>query len=118
MPNPNQSAVVYLMFLSGVLFLGLNWCAFAFTAPAPKGSKRRGYAFLLLAFLALAVQQQYRALLALDFPSATAGKILFGGFLVPVFALSLVYYRFKVNRDARRRTTDSAPPANPPQSPP
>ena len=91
--------MVYLMLLNGILFSGLNIIAHAIIYPGPKGSKKKGYAFLIAAFLVICVQQEYRALLQMGFSPETVLRIL-TGFIVPVFALHLAFYRFRKNSRA------------------
>ncbi|CAI2717971.1 conserved membrane protein of unknown function [Nitrospina watsonii] len=93
-----QTFIVSLMFLSGLLFLGLNFIAHSMVFPGPKGSKRKGYMLIVTVLLALLVVQQHRLMVALEFPPAAAQQIILIGFAVPVFLLSLVYYRIKRSR--------------------
>ncbi len=92
MLTQDQNIIIYLMLLNGILFSGLNIIAHTIIYPGPRGSKKKGYAFLLAALLALCVQQEYRALLQLEFSPATTRKIL-AGLTIPVFALHLAFYR-------------------------
>lgn len=90
----NLNIVVYLMLLSGILFLGLSVVAKGIINPGPKGSKKSGYIFILTAFLLLCVQQEYRSLVQLGFAEERIWKIL-AGLIIPVFFLNLVYYRYR-----------------------
>lgn len=94
----NQNTVIYLMFLSGTLFLGLNFIAYSIIFPGPPGSKRIGYTLIVAAISAFLLQQEFQALISLGFTSEKSGKILLAGFAMPVFLVSLVYYRIKRNR--------------------
>lgn len=95
------------MFLNGILFLGLNFIAYSIVNPGPKGSKRIGYLFITCALLAYLAQLMYQGLLALDYPSDKISGLLLSGFIVPVFFISLAYYRVKRNRMENRTTTPS-----------
>ncbi len=94
MLTQDQNIVVYLMLLSGILFLGLSVVAKAIINPGPKGSKKSGYIFILTALLILCVQQEYRSMTQLGFAAERIWKIL-AGLIIPVFILNLVYYRFR-----------------------
>ena len=100
-----QNQIIYLMFLNGLLFLGLNFIAYSFVFPGPKGSKRIGYLFLTCGFLAYLVQLMYQGLLALDYPSDKITGLLLSGFVVPVFFISLAYYRVQRNRKEKEAST-------------
>ncbi len=93
MLTQEQNTVVYLMFLNGVLFLSLNFVAWSIVNPGDLKSKRRGYALILGALSAICVQQEYRSLVAMGIAPETTVKLLLGGFIVPVFIFSFVYYR-------------------------
>ena len=93
-----QNQIIYLMFLNGILFLGLNFIAYSFVFPGPKGSKRIGYLFIACGLLAYLVQLMYQGLLALEYPSGKIKGLLLSGFVIPVFFISLAYYRVKRNR--------------------
>ncbi len=93
-----QNQIIYLMFLNGILFLGLNFIAYSFVFPGPKGSKRIGYLFITCGLLAYLVQLMYQGLLALDYPPGKVQGLLLSGFVIPVFFISLAYYRVKRNR--------------------
>jgi hypothetical protein len=86
------------MFLNGILFLGLNFIAYSIIFPGPKGSKRTGYLFISSGLLAYLAQSMYQGLLALEYPSNTISSLILSGFVVPVFFISLAYYRVKRNR--------------------
>ncbi len=88
-----QSTIVTLMFLNGVLFLGLNFIAYSMVFPGPKGSKRWGYVFITAAALAFIAEQEHRMMVSLDFSGDTTLKVLLFGFAAPVFLGSLGYYR-------------------------
>jgi len=106
MLTPSQNQIAALMFLNGLLFLGLNFIACSIIFPGPPGSKRLGYVLIVSVGLAFAVMQEYRMLQALDFPPGTARSLLIGGFVIPVFLVSLVYYRIK-----KARLSKTVPPA-------
>jgi hypothetical protein len=93
-----QNQIIYLMFLNGILFLGLNFIAYSFVFPGPKGSKRIGYLFLVCGLLAYLVQLMHQGLRALDYPPDNITSLLLSGFVVPIFFISLAYYRVKRNR--------------------
>jgi len=86
------------MFLNGILFLGLNFIAYSIIFPGPKGSKRIGYLFIACGLMAYLTQLMYQGLVALDYPSGKINGLLLSGFVVPVFFISLFYYRIKRNR--------------------
>ncbi len=86
------------MCLNGILFLGLNFVANFVVNPGSKRSKKVGYALILSVILAYTGLTEYKTLLALEFHPKTARNLLFGGFVLPVLSLSLVYYRIKKNR--------------------
>jgi len=98
MLTESQNTVIYLMFLNGLLFLGLNFVAFSIIFPGPRGSKRLGYTLIVAALSAFCAQQEFQGLVSMGFAPEKAGQILLAGFVVPVFFLSLVYYRIKKNR--------------------
>ena len=95
MLTPEQNAIVYLTFLNGILFLGLRFIAFSIVYHDGKTSKRIGYALLTIVFLIALIQQEYQTMLYLGFIDSDIRKILLGGFVVPVFLLSIAYYRIK-----------------------
>ena len=104
MLTQDQNFIVYLMLLNGVLFSGLNFIAHTIINPGPKGSKKSGYAFLLAALLTLCAQQEHRVLLQLGFSPETVWRVL-AGFIIPVFALHMVFYRSR--KKNRRQKPDS-----------
>ncbi len=109
MLTQDQNTIIYLMFLNGILFLGLNFIAYSLVFPGPKGSKRLGYIMIVSFILAFATQFEYRALLIFDFEPGKAQKILLFGMICPVFLISMVYYRMKRNHlDKKKRS--STPP--------
>ena len=107
--TPEQNAIVYLMFLNAILFLGLHFVAFSIVNHAGKGSKRIGYALLITVFLVAVIQQEYEVMAQLGFNDSNIRKILLGGFVAPVFLLSIVYYRVKRPKlgDQTNRIIDS-----------
>lgn len=99
MLTTEQNTVIYLMFLNGTLFLSLNSIAWSIINPGDQKSKRRGYAWILGAMSAICIQQEYRSLIALELPPETVTKLLLGGFIIPVFLFSFVYYRSRKTAD-------------------
>ena len=97
MLTPDQNTIVYLMFLNGILFLGLNFIAYSIVFPGPKGSKRIGYVLIVSVILVVSTQQEYQSLLYFQFAPDSAQKILLFGMIFPVFLISTVYYRLKKN---------------------
>ncbi len=97
MLTPDQNTIVYLMFLNGILFLGLNFIAYSFVFPGTKGSKRIGYVLIVTVALVVSAQQEYQSLLYFNFAPNEAQKILIFGMIFPVFLISAVYYRLKKN---------------------
>ena len=95
----NQNTIIYLMLLNGILFLSLNFIAYSIIFPGSMGSKRLGYTLIVTAISAFFVQQEFRALVSLDFDPQKAKNVLLGGFIIPVFFVSLVYYRIRRNRN-------------------
>ena len=93
-----QNQIIYLMFLNGLLFLGLNFVAYSIIFPGPKGSKRMGYMFITIGLLAYLVQQLHQGMIALDYPQEKVSGLILSGFVIPVFFVSLFYYRIKRNR--------------------
>jgi len=93
--TPEQIAIVYLMFLNGILFLSLHFIGFSIVNPGGKGSKRIGYTLLLIVLLIAVIQQQYEVMIQLSFIDGDIRKILLGGFVTPVFLLSIAYYRIR-----------------------
>jgi len=110
MLTASQNQIVYLMFITGILFLGLNFVACSMVFPGPPGSKRLGYVLIVGVLLAYAVMHQLRILQALEFTPGEARKVILLGFATPVFLISLVYYRIKKAR--LEKTPDGRPPAN------
>ena len=102
----NQNTVIYLMFLNGLLFLGLNFVAYSIIFPGPSTSKRIGYLLIVASISALILQQEFQGLLSLNLTSESTTNILIIGFVSPVFLVSLVYYRIKKNR--RVNTTQNS----------
>jgi hypothetical protein len=90
-----QNAIVYLMFLNGILFLGLRFVAFAIVNHESKGSKRIGYALLTTVLLIALIQQEYQVMTQLNFNDGDIQKILLLGCVAPIFLSSIVYYRIK-----------------------
>ena len=86
------------MFLNGILFLGLHFIAYSIVNHGGKGSKRIGYALLITVFLVAVIQQEYEVMVQLGFNDDNIRKILLGGFVVPVFLLSIAYYRIRRSR--------------------
>lgn len=86
------------MFLNGVLFLGLNFLAHWLVHPGPKNSKRKGYAAIIAAVMIFCAQQEYHALLAYGINANKVRGVLMGGFILPVFFISLAWYRIKKKR--------------------
>ena len=98
-----QNQIIYLMFLNGLLFLGLNFIAYSIIFPGPKGSKRIGYMFITCGLLAYLVQQIYQGMLALDYPQENVSGLILSGLVVPVFFVSIFYYRIKRNRIEKKQ---------------
>ncbi len=109
MLTPDQNTIVYLMFLNGILFLGLNFIAFSMVFPGPKGSKRIGYVLIVSVILVVASQQEYQALLYFNYPEGDAQKILLLGMILPVFLISAVYYRLKKNNLEKKQRSGNEP---------
>ena len=101
-----QNQIIYLMFLNGLLFLGLNFVAYSIIFPGIKGSKRIGYMFITCGLLAFLVQQLYQGMVALDYPQENVNGLILTGFVVPVFFVSLFYYRIKRNRIEKEQETN------------
>ncbi len=110
MLNPAQNQIIYLMFLNGLLFLGLNFAACAIVFPGGTGSKKLGYVLITVVALVLCITQELDILIDMEFPAATARAVLLGGFAAPVFLISLVYYRIKRSRLER---SSQPPPTSP-----
>jgi hypothetical protein len=105
MLTQDQNIIIYLMLLNGVLFTGLNIIAHTILNPGPKGSKKKGYAFLLAALLVICVQQEHRALIQIGLSPDTTTKVL-TGFIIPVFALHLVFYRSREKSGPQKPNSD------------
>ena len=90
-----QNAIVYLMFLNGILFLGLRFIAFAIVNHESKGSKRIGYALLTTVLLIVLIQQEFQVMAQLNFNDGDVRKILLLGCVAPIFLSSIAYYRIK-----------------------
>lgn len=97
-PTPEQNAIIYLMFLNGILFLGLNFIAFSIVNRGGKESKRIGYMLFAAVGLAALIQQEYQAMTQLGFMDGNIRQVLLAGFVVPVFFISIVYYRVQQSR--------------------
>ena len=93
-----QNQIIYLMFLNGLLFLGLNFVAYSIIFPGTKGSKRIGYMFITCGLLAFLTQQLQQGMIALDYPQEKVNGLILSGFVVPIFFISLFYYRIKRNK--------------------
>ncbi len=102
-----QNQIIYLMFLNGLLFMGLNFIAYSIIFPGGKGSKRVGYMFITCGMLAFLVQQIYQGMAALDYPPDKLNGLILSGFVVPIFFLSLFYYRIKRNRIEKNQESNS-----------
>ncbi len=98
MLTPIQNTIITLMFLNGVLFLGLNFIAYSFVFPGPRHSKRIGYVLFTAVALAILAQQEYSMLISLDFTPEKSAKIILFGFAAPVFLVSISYYRLLKGR--------------------
>ncbi len=96
--SQTQNNIIYLMFLNGIVFLGLNFIAYSIIFPGNKTSKRIGYVLIVAVCLAYGVMQEFQILKDLEFPEDWIGKIIIGGFVIPVFFISLAYYRIKKSR--------------------
>jgi len=90
-----QNAIVYLMFLNGILFLGLRFIAFTIINHESKGSKRTGYALLTTVLLIAVIQQEYQVMTQLNFNDGDIRKILLLGCVAHIFLSSIAYYRMK-----------------------
>ncbi len=108
MLNPAQNQIVYLMFLNGLLFLGLNFAAGAIVFPGERGSKKLGYVLLVTVGLVLCITQELDLLMDMGFPAGAARALLLGGFAAPVFLISLVVYRIKRSRQQRSKPPSKA----------
>ena len=101
-----QNQIIYLMFLNGLLFLGLNFVAYSIIFPGTKGSKRIGYMFITCGLLAFLAQQLYQGMVALDYPKENVNGLILSGFVIPIFFVSLFYYRIKRNRMEKEQETN------------
>lgn len=105
----DQNTIIYLMFLNGILFLGLNFIAHSMVFPGGKGSKRIGYVLIVSAILAFSTQLEYRALLLFGFEPGKVQRILLFGMIFPVFLISIVYYRIKRNHLEKKKRSLTTP---------
>ena len=80
-----QNQIIYLMFLNGLLFLGLNFIAYSIVFPGPKGSKRIGYMFISCGLLAYLVQQIYQGMIALDYPQENVSGLILSGLVAILY---------------------------------
>ena len=115
MLNPAQNQIVYLMFLNGLLFLGLNFVARAIVFPGGPGSKKLGYVLITAVALVLCITQELDILIDMEFPAAAARTVLLAGFAAPVFLISLVYYRInrsRLEQSARPKASHGDPNAD------
>jgi hypothetical protein len=113
--NPAQNQIIYLMFLNGLLFLGLNFVACAIVFPGGPGSKKLGYVLITTVALVLCITQEMDILIDMELPVSSARTVLLAGFAAPVFLISLVYYRIKRSRQetsTRLKTSDGDPNAD------
>jgi hypothetical protein len=109
MMTEDQNTIVYIMFLNGIVFLGLNFIAQVIVFPGERGSKVQGYMFIIAAITAFSAQQEFRGLVALGFSAEKVQTILLTGFIAPIFFISLVYYRVKKNRLLKEDETQNPP---------
>ena len=107
MLNPAQNQIIYLMFLNGLLFLGLNFIACTIVFPGGPGSKKLGYVLFTAVALVLCITQELDFLMDMEFPENAARVVLLIGFAAPVFLISLVYYRIKRARLERSSSPSS-----------
>ena len=113
--NPTQNQIIYLMFLNGLLFLGLNFVAHAIVFPGGPGSKKLGYLLFTTVALILCITQEMDILIDLKFPASSARTVLVIGFAAPVFLISLVYYRIKryrLEQSTQPKVSDGDPNAD------
>jgi len=106
-----QNAIVYLMFLNGILFLGLRFIAFAIVNHESKGSKRIGYALLTTVLLIALIQQEYQVMIQQNYNEGEIRKILLLGCVAPIFLSSIAYYRMKRFR-LENKSNQTKPPKN------
>ncbi len=78
--------------------MGLNFIAYSIIFPGPKGSKRKGYMLITCVLMAYLVQQLHQGMIVLDYPQENLSSLILSGFVIPVFFISLFYYRIKRNR--------------------
>ena len=57
-------------------------------------------------FRQILVQQLYQGMVALDYPQENVNGLILSGFVVPVFFVSLFYYRIKRNRIEKEQETN------------
>ena len=110
--NPAQNQIIYLMFLNGLLFLGLNFVANAIVFPGGPGSKKLGYLLFTIVGLVLCITQEMDILIEMKFPASSASTVLLVGLAAPVFLISLVYYRVKRSRLERSTQLPSTGDSN------
>lgn len=108
MLTEDQNTIIYIMFLNGMVFLGLNFIAQVIVFPGERGSKVKGYMLIVAAFTAFSAQQEFRGLVALGFSAEKIQTILFTGFIAPTFFISLVYYRIKKNSQIKENETQNS----------
>jgi Ca2+/Na+ antiporter len=109
MLTEDQNTIIYIMFLNGIIFLGLNFIAQVIVFPGERGSKVRGYMLIVAAITAFSAQQEFRGLVALGFSAEKIQTILMAGFIAPIFFISLVYYRIKKNRQIKEDEIQNNP---------
>ena len=115
MLNPAQNQIIYLMFLNGLLFLGLNFIAHAIVFPGGPGSKKLGYLLFASVAMVLCITQEMDILIEMKFPASSARTVLLVGFAAPVFLISLVYYRIKryrLEQSTHPKVSDGDPNAD------
>ena len=86
MLTENQNTIIYLMFLNGVIFLGLNFVAQVIIFSGKPGSKIKGYMLITAVITAFSAQQEFRGLVALDFSPEKAQTILITGFISLIYS--------------------------------
>jgi predicted membrane channel-forming protein YqfA (hemolysin III family) len=109
----DQNAIIYLMFLSGILLLGLNSVAYSMVFPGSKKSKRLGYMLFIAVAMVGVVQQAFKTMVYLGFPYSEARQVLLLGFVIPFFLVPIVYYRLRRNSMAKS-SSSSSPKQNQP----
>lgn len=107
MLTQDQNAIIYLMFLSGILLLGLNSVAYSMVFPGSKNSKRLGYMLFLAVILVVVIQQAYKTMVYLGFPPSETQQILLLGFVIPFFLVPIVFFRLRRNNMEKRPPTSS-----------